>query len=65
MITREHLQLLILMIPTLLLILAALVTLAAAGTNVEDPAANRAAIDQQEVAAVDTEIGPMPTGVIR
>lgn len=64
MITREHLQLLILMIPTLLLLVAAVVTLVAAGNSVEDPVASRAAINQQEVAAVDTGIGPMPTVVI-
>ena len=57
---KEHLQFLIMMIPTLLLLIAALVTLAAPGKAAQRDADS----GQVEIAIVDTEIGPV-TVVVR
>lgn len=58
---KEHLQFLIMMIPTLLLLIAAVITLAApvklAQMDVDS--------GPMEVAIVDTEIGPVETVVVR
>ena len=66
---KEHLQFLILLIPTLLLLIAAVLTLAAPATsatlaasaeiNAPDP------FGQQEVIVLDTEIGPLLTVATR
>lgn len=66
---KEHLQFLILLIPTLLLLIAAVLTLAApatsatlaasVGINASDP------FGQQEIVALDTEIGPLLTVTAR
>jgi hypothetical protein len=58
---KEHLQFLIMMIPTLLLLIAAVVTLAAP--------AKAAQLDAKfapgEFAFIETEIGPVQTVVVR
>ncbi len=62
---KEHVQFLILMIPTLLLLIAVVLTLAApAGSANQPPAAEQKTADlfgQQEVVELDTDIGPMRT----
>ena len=67
--TKEHLQFLILMIPTLLLLVAAALSLAApAGSVVEPRAAEQTVADPQgrhELVEVDTDIGPMLTLLVR
>ena len=65
---KEHLQFLILMIPTLLLIVAAAVTLAAPGRSTAPASAEATTVEsvvRQDIVTVDTEIGPAPTVVIR
>lgn len=66
---KEHVQFLILMIPTLLLLIAAVVTLAASGKSAtEPPAAGQRVADAfgpKEYVQVETEIGSMHTVVVR
>ena len=58
---KEHLQFLLMMIPTLLLLIAAAVTLAAPAKAA--PVDTGLGLD--EFAAIETEIGPVQTVVIR
>ena len=58
---KEHLQFLIMMIPTLLLLIAVVVTLAWPGTT-EPQDAQQAT---EEVAILETEIGPVLTVAVR
>ena len=58
---KEHLQFLIMMIPTLLLLIAAVFTLAAP----VKAAQHDAGFELVEIAIVDTEIGPVQTVVVR
>ncbi len=58
---KEHLQFLIMMIPTMLLLIAAVITLAAPGKA----ARQDADYGLVEIAVVDTEIGPVETVVVR
>ena len=66
---KEHVQFLILMIPTLLLLVAAVITLAAPARSASElpPAGQRAAdaFGAKEYVQVDTEIGPMHTVIVR
>lgn len=66
---KEHLQFLILMIPTLLLLIAAVLILAAPATSatLETSAAMNASdpFEHREVVALDTEIGPLRTVAAR
>ena len=58
---KEHLQFLIMMIPTLLLLVAALASLA--GPVTAEP--QKAQQATEEVAILDTEIGPVVTVAVR
>lgn len=58
---KEHLQFLIMMIPTLLLLIAAVITLAAP-VKATQRDVNFGLV---EIAIVDTEIGPVETVLVR
>jgi len=58
---KEHLQFLIMMAPTLLLLVAVLVSLAWPSRA----ESQQAQIVLEEVAVLDTEIGPVPTVAVR
>ena len=58
---KEHLQFLIMMVPTLLLLIAAAVTLAGPA-RASQPQAN---LGLEEIAVLETEIGPVQTVVVR
>lgn len=58
---KEHLQFLVMMIPTLLLLVAVVVTLAWPAKAKQQ----NALLVLEEVAVLDTEIGPLLTVVVR
>lgn len=58
---KEHLQFLLMMIPTLLLLIAVAITLAAPA----NAAQLDAGLGRYELAVIETEIGPLQTVVIR
>ena len=58
---KEHLQFLIMMIPTLLLLIAAVITLAAPVKTAQ----RDVDFGLVEIAIVDTEIGPVETVLVR
>ena len=66
---KEHLQFLILMIPTLLLLIAAIISLATPATGATPPATAAASTQDpfgdQEFVELDTEIGPVRTVYVR
>lgn len=58
---KEHLQFLVMMIPTLLLLVAAVVTLAAPAKAAQEPSS----LSLEEFVVVESEIGPIQTVVVR
>lgn len=58
---KEHLQFLIMMIPTLLLLVAAVVTLAAPAKAAQ----HQPSLSMDGIAVLEAEIGPVQTVVVR